>query len=62
MGKIERKSLIIEDFEGVLLANKEFFGTNLKLWLDSRDTNADGVIDADSDSLSTWKDKSGTKD
>ena len=62
VGKIERKSLIIEDFEGVLLAEKGFFGTNLKLWLDSRDTNADGVIDADTDSLSTWKDKSGTKD
>ena len=60
VGKIEKESLIIEDFQGVLLVEKEFFGNNLKLWLDGKDVNGDGTEDASIvGTISTWKDKSG---
>ena len=58
VGKIERESLVIEDFEGILLADKEFFGTNLKLWLDGKDIDGNGTEDITSVNMNTWKDKS----
>ena len=36
----------------------DFFGNNLKLWLDGKDIDGDGTEDASGLDISTWKDKS----